>query len=112
MGPFKKLMEMLPLGGFGIKLDASMYQVTEDKLKTFKVIMDSMTKAERSEPKILDGSRVKRIARGSGITTAEVSELIKYHKMMQKMMKSMSSGRGKMPGMKGMPLGKMMKGLK
>ncbi len=112
MGPFKKLMEMLPLGGLGVNIDDSMYQVTEDKLKAFKVIMDSMTKDERNEPKIIDGSRVKRIARGSGTTTAEVSELIKYHKMMQKMMKSMSSGRGKMPMMKGMPLAKMMKGLK
>ncbi|MEA3487987.1 MAG: signal recognition particle receptor subunit alpha [Euryarchaeota archaeon] len=112
MGPFKKLMEMLPLGGLGVNIEDSMYQVTEDKLKTFKVMMDSMTKEERNEPKIIDGSRVKRIARGSGTTTAEVSELIKYHKMMQKMMKSMSSGRGKMPMMKGMPLAKMMKGLK
>ncbi len=112
MGPFKKLMEMLPLGGLGVNIDDSMYQVTEDKLKTFKVMMDSMTKDERNEPKIIDGSRVKRIARGSGTTTAEVSELIKYHKMMQKMMKSMSSGRGKMPMMKGVPLAKMMKGLK
>ncbi len=112
MGPFKKLMEMLPVGGLGVNIDDSMYQVTEDKLKTFKVMMDSMTKDERNEPKIIDGSRVKRIARGSGTTTAEVSELIKYHKMMQKMMKSMSSGRGKMPMMKGMPLAKMMKGLK
>jgi len=112
MGPFKKLMEMLPLGGLGVNIDDSMYQVTEDKLKAFKVIMDSMTKDERNEPKIIDGSRVKRIARGSGTTTAEVSELIKYHKMMQKMMKSMSSGRGKMPMMKGIPLAKMMKGLK
>ncbi len=112
MGPFKKLMEMLPLGGLGVDLNDSMYQVTEDKLKIFKVIMDSMTKNERNEPKIIDGSRVKRIARGSGTTTAEVSELLKYHKMMQKMMKSMSSGRGKMPMIKGMPLGKMMKGLK
>ena len=112
MGPFKKLMEMLPLGGLGVDLDDSMYQVTEDKLKIFKVIMDSMTKNERNEPKIIDGSRVKRIARGSGTKTAEVSELLKYHKMMQKMMKSMSSGRGKMPMIKGMQLGKMMKGLK
>jgi len=112
MGPFKKLMEMLPLGGLGVNIDDSMYQVTEDKLKTFKVMMDSMTKDERNAPKIIDGSRVKRIARGSGTTTAEVNELIKYHKMMQKMMKSMSSGRGKMPVMKGMPLAKMMKGLK
>lgn len=112
MGPFKNLVQMLPLGRFGKDLKDSMYQVTEAKLKTFKVIMDSMTKEERNEPKLIGSSRVKRIARGSGTTSAEVSELIKYHKMMQKMMKSLSSGRGKMPLMKGIPLGKMMKGLR
>ena len=128
MGPMKKLLQMLPLGslaGLGgsgrggqeLKLDDAMYQVTEEKLKKFKVMMDSMTEQELSEPKIIDGSRLRRIARGSGTTTAEVNELIKYHKMMQKMIKSLSSGglrgigMGKIQGMmKGMaPLGKMMK---
>ncbi|NQE06380.1 Signal recognition particle 54 kDa protein [ANME-1 cluster archaeon GoMg1] len=120
MGPLKKLMEMLPLGGLGldINLDDTMYQVTEDKLKRYKVMMDSMTEEELTEPKIIDGSRTKRIARGSGTITAEVNELIKYHRMMQKMMKSLTSGRGggKIPGMKGMkmsmPVGKMMKKMK
>lgn len=120
MGPLKKLMEMLPLGGLGlgvdINLDDTMYQVTEDKLKRYKVMMDSMTEEELTEPKTIDGSRTKRIARGSGTTTAEVNELVKYHRMMQKMMKSLTSGRGggKIPGMKGMkmPMGKMMKRMK
>lgn len=121
MGPLKKVMEMLPLGGLGlgldVNLDDTMYQVTEDKLKRYKVMMDSMTEEELTEPKTIDGSRTKRIARGSGTTTAEVNELIKYHRMMQKMMKSLTSGRGgrKIPGMKGMKMptsmsmGKMMK---
>jgi len=122
MGPLKKLMEMLPLGGLGlglnVNLDDTMYQVTEDKLKRYKVMMDSMTEEELTEPKIIDGSRTRRIARGSGTATAEVNELIKYHRMMQKMMKSLTSGRGggKIPGMmKGMKMptsmsmGKMMK---
>lgn len=112
MGPFQKLMQMLPLGGFGIDLDDQMYQITEDKLKKFKVMMDSMTEEELNEPKIIGGSRIKRIARGSGTTTAEVNELIKYHKVMQKMIKSLGSGRAKIPMMKGMPLGKMMKRMK
>ncbi len=117
MGPMKKIMQMLPLGGLGfdIDFDDTMYQVTEDKLKKFKVMMDSMTEEELTEPKVIDGSRLKRIARGSGTTTAEVNELIKYHRMMQKMMKSMTSrrGAGKIP-MKGMkiPMGKMMKRMK
>ncbi len=112
MGPFKKVMQMLPLGGLGIDFDDQMYQITEDKLKRYRVMMDSMTEEELNEPKIIGGSRLKRIARGSGTTTAEVSELIKYHKLMQKMMKSLSTGRGKIPMMKGMPMDKMMKKMK
>lgn len=116
MGPMKKLIQMLPLGrlGLDIDFDDTMYQVTEDKLKKFKVMMDSMTEEELNEPKIIGGSRLKRIARGSGTTTAEVNELVKYHRMMQKMMKSLTSGRGKIPMMKGMkiPMGKMMKKMK
>ena len=109
MGPFKKIMQMLPLGGLGVDINDSMSQITEDKLKCFKVMMDSMTVEELTEPKIISGSRLRRIARGSGTSTAEVNELIKYHRMMQKMMKSISSGRGNMPMMKGIPMGKMMK---
>jgi signal recognition particle subunit SRP54 len=112
MGPFQKLMQMLPLGGLDIDLDEQMYQITEDKVKKFKVMMDSMTDEELNEPKIIGGSRIKRIARGSGTTTAEVNELIKYHRMMQKMVKSLGSGRAKIPMMKGMSLSKMMKKLK
>ncbi len=118
MGPMKKIMQMLPLGGLGLNIDFddTMYQVTEDKLKKFKVMMDSMTEEELTEPKIIDGSRLKRIARGSGTKITEVNELIKYHRMMQKMMKSLTSGRGagKIPMMKGMkmPMGRMMKRMK
>ena len=115
MGPFKKLVQMLPLGGLDIDLDDSAYQVTEEKLRKFRVIMDSMTEEERNEPKIIDGSRLRRIAIGSGTSTAEVNELLKYHRMMQKMMKSLTSGRGRVPipipKMRGMPM-KMMKKLK
>lgn len=102
-------MQMLPLGGLGVDINDDMSQITEDKLKCFKVMMDSMTVEELTEPKIISGSRLRRIARGSGTSTAEVNELIKYHRMMQKMMKSISSGRGNMPMMKGIPMGKMMK---
>ena len=109
MGPFKKILQMMPLGGLGVDLDDEMSQLTEDKLDTFKVIMDSMTEEELSEPKIIDGSRLRRIARGSGTTTAEVSALLKYHRLMQKMVKQLGTGRGKVPMMKGLQLGKMMK---
>ncbi|MBN1455756.1 MAG: signal recognition particle protein Srp19, partial [Methanomicrobia archaeon] len=108
MGPFKKIMQMLPLGGLGVDINDEMYQITEDKLGRFRVIMDSMTEQELNDPKIIDGSRLRRIARGAGTTTAEVSSLLKYHRMMQKMMKQFGKGRGKQPAMKGMPFGKLM----
>jgi signal recognition particle subunit SRP54 len=112
MGPFKKIMQMMPLGGLGVDINDEMYQITEDKLGHFKVMMDSMTEEELNDPKIIDGSRLRRIARGSGTSTAEVSALLKYHRLMQKMMKQLGTGRGKMPMMKGMQLGKMMKMMK
>lgn len=112
MGPFKKIMQMMPLGGLGVDLNDEMYQITEDKLGQFRVMMDSMTEEELNDPKVIGGSRLRRIARGSGTSTAEVSALLKYHRLMQKMMKQLGSGRGKMPMMKGMPIGKMMKMMK
>lgn len=112
VGPFKKVIQMLPLGGMGIDLDEEMYQLTEEKLKRFKVLMDSMTEEELNEPKIIGGSRLRRIARGSGTTTAEVNELLKYHRMMQQMVRTLGSGRMKMPMLKGTPFGKMLKKLK
>lgn len=112
MGPFKKIMQMMPLGGFGVDINDEMSQITEDKLGQFKVMMDSMTAEELNDPKIIDGSRLRRIARGSGTRTAEVSALLKYHRLMQKMMKQLGTGRGKMPMMKGMQIGKIMKMMK
>jgi signal recognition particle subunit SRP54 len=112
MGPFKKILQMMPLGSMGVDIDDDMYRITEDKLGQFKVMMDSMTEAELNDPKIIDSSRLKRIARGSGTSTAEVSALLKYHRMMQKMMKRLGKGRGKIPMMKGMPIGKMMEMMK
>ncbi|MHC1610848.1 MAG: signal recognition particle protein Srp54 [Candidatus Methanospirareceae archaeon] len=111
MGPLKKIMQMMPLGGFGVDINDEMLRITEDKLRQFKVMMDSMTEDELNDPRIIDSSRLRRIARGSGTSTAEVSVLLNYHRLMQKMMKQLGSGRGKMPmmRMKGLQLGKMRK---
>ena len=92
MGPLKQVMQMLPLGNLGVKIDDAAYEVTKDKLRTYKVLMDSMTGEELDNPKIIDGSRIKRIARGSGMRVEDVNELLKYHRMMQKAMKSMLGG--------------------
>jgi signal recognition particle subunit SRP54 len=96
MGPLKQIMSMLPLGGMGGNIPEDAYRMTQDKLKNYKFIMDSMTDAERDDPKIIGSSRINRIAMGSGRTPEEVRELLKYHKMMQKAMKGMKGGAGKM----------------
>jgi signal recognition particle subunit SRP54 len=68
-----------------------------------------MTKGERSNPSILDGSRRQRIARGSGTTITDVNQVIKQFTEMAKMMKGLAQG--KMPGMGQIPgMGQMMKG--
>lgn len=95
LGPLKQVIQMLPLGGMGIKLSDEEYEMTKEKMDRFKVIMKSMTKKELENPRIIDSSRVLRIARGSGTSVEEVRNLLKYYKMMQKAMKGMGD-RGKM----------------
>ncbi len=91
MGPLKQVMQMLPIGG--AKIPDDMYNETSDKMTRYKVIMDSMTEAELLDPKIIDSSRVRRIARGSGTGIEDVRELLKYHRLMQKAMKGLRGGR-------------------
>lgn len=93
LGPLKQVMSMIPTSGLGLEISDETYQVTGDKLNTYKVVMDSMTEEEMIEPRIIGSSRVKRISRGSGTTPEDVRELLKYHKMMQKAMKAMRGGR-------------------
>ncbi len=95
MGPIKQIMSMLPLGGLGGNITDDMYRMTQDKLKGYKVIMDSMTATERDDPKLIGSSRITRIAMGAGKPPEDVRELLKYHKMMQKAMKGMKGGAGK-----------------
>lgn len=90
MGPMDKVMEMIPGAG---SIPKDVVSLQEGKVKKFKVIMDSMTDYEMQNPLEVKGSRVDRIAAGSGTSTAEVKELLNYSKKMRKMMKSMGSGR-------------------
>ena len=62
-----------------------------------------MTKKERENPKIIDGSRKKRIANGSGTDVATINKLLKQFKMMSEMMKKMSKGNLKDKASKGIP---------
>ena len=61
--------------------------------------VNSMTKEERNKPKILDASRRKRIARGSGVEVRDVNEVIQQYRQMQKMMEQLRKGKFNIPGM-------------
>ncbi|MDK2892197.1 signal recognition particle protein Srp54 [Methanohalophilus sp.] len=99
MGPMKQIMQMLPLGGMGIKVPEDAYKVTQDKMTRFRVLMDSMTEEEMLNPRIIGSSRIKRISRGSGCAPEEVRELLKYHKTMQNAMKGLRGGKFNMQKM-------------
>src|SRR5918992_1521766 len=92
MGPLKGVMSMIP--GLGKQLQG--LDVNEDELKRVEAIVLSMTPQERRLPHVIDGSRRKRIAAGSGTTIQQVNKLLGARKQMQKMMKQMN--KGKMPG--------------
>jgi signal recognition particle subunit SRP54 len=95
MGNLKDLMGMIPGVGKAIK-DVD---ISDDSFKGVEAIIYSMTPAERSKPELLNGSRRKRIADGSGTSVTEVNKLIKQFEDMRKMMKSFNK-------MKGMGFGK------
>ncbi|MFH1125736.1 MAG: signal recognition particle receptor subunit alpha [Candidatus Altiarchaeota archaeon] len=86
MGPLDKVMEMLP---FKMNLPKDMLQLQEGKVKKFKIIMDSMTEKEKEEPDLIKGTRIDRIAKGSGTKPEDVRELLKYYQQMKKLMKGM-----------------------
>ncbi len=94
MGSLSKVLEML---GLAQKLPQEVVEQGEQKMKVFKVIMDSMTKEELENPDILNKSRIERIARGSGRTEKEVRELLKQYKMAKKMINKMKSGKKRFP---------------
>jgi signal recognition particle subunit SRP54 len=87
LGPLGKVIKMLP--GIGSNIPDEMVQLTEERMHSWKAIIQSMTKEERENPKILNSSRIKRIARGSGTTEKEVKELVQQYDMMKKIMKSL-----------------------
>jgi signal recognition particle subunit SRP54 len=90
MGPLSQIMSMIP--GMGMaKIPPELMQVQEGKMKFWKHIIQSMTKQERDNPDLIDPSRIKRIAKGSGRSEADVRDLIKQYHQMKKMMKLMGN---------------------
>jgi signal recognition particle subunit SRP54 len=85
MGPLSQIMEMLPKSGPFRGLDASM--VDENRLTRVEAMIDSMTPQERRQPQVLNGSRKRRIARGSGVSVQEINQLLKQYRETRKMLK-------------------------
>jgi signal recognition particle subunit SRP54 len=95
LGSFSKIMKLLPdqlLGGIGMpQLDDEQTKLMEKELRRTESIIDSMTREERGDHKILNANRRRRIARGSGTSVAEVNQLIKQYSEMRQMMRQLSS---------------------
>jgi len=104
MGPLGDLLKMIPgMGGLAKQLPEG--PEAEAELKRIEAIISSMTKAERADPSLMNGSRRKRIAAGSGTKVSDVNQLLKQFVSLQKQMKQlkplMQSGRlPKIPGMR------------
>ncbi|MBW6451921.1 MAG: signal recognition particle receptor subunit alpha [DPANN group archaeon] len=107
MGSISKILEMIP-GMGNIKIPKDLLDKQEKNMVKWKYMMDSMTKAEKREPKLLDISRIERIAKGSGTTPEDIRELIQNFNKTKKMMKKMKGGKM----IKNNPMSKMMKNMK
>lgn len=91
MGSMKDLVGMIPGAGKALKG----VDIDDDAFKGIEAIIHSMTPQERTEPAIINGSRKKRIAKGSGTSVQEVNQLLKQFNQMSKMMKMMQGGGGR-----------------
>jgi len=85
MGPLGKLLKLIP--GFGISLPEGFEETSKDKLKKYMAIIQSMTPEERENPEIINRSRIRRIAIGSGTTVRDVRELLKQYRSMKKLIR-------------------------
>jgi signal recognition particle subunit SRP54 len=100
MGPIGQLLGMVPgLSGPKMQVDE---QAAEQQLKRTEAIINSMTPRERRNPDVLNASRKRRIAAGSGTTVYEVNQLVRQFKEMQRMMKQLAGGKKKAAGL-GLP---------
>jgi len=90
MGPLEKLLAMIP--GVGAKLKG--IKVDQTQFKKMEAIINSMTPEERRNPRIINMSRKRRIARGSGTSVSEVNKVLKRYQDMRKMMKKLRDSAG------------------
>jgi signal recognition particle subunit SRP54 len=95
MGPFRRILKMIP--GVSYNIPEDMMEMAEDRLQKWRVIIQSMTPNERDDPKTINASRIRRVARGSGTGEKEVKELLQQYDMMKRMMKTLRRKRGALP---------------
>jgi len=93
LGPLSQVLEMIP--GLGQASRQLPTDLTERQMKRVEAIINSMTPAERRDPHLLNGSRKRRIALGSGTSVQEVNQLLIQFRDMQRMMRQFSSGKGR-----------------
>jgi signal recognition particle subunit SRP54 len=99
MGSLSSIMEMIP-GGGQLSKKMPTGDLDDGRIDRIEAIIRSMTKQERQRPEILNGSRRRRISKGSGTTPADVNQLLNQFKQTQKLMKQMSKSRNPMAMMK------------
>jgi signal recognition particle subunit SRP54 len=90
MGPISQLMDMIP--GMSRMTQGVAPEVTDKQMNVIEAIINSMTPGERRNPRIINASRKRRIARGSGTTVMEVNDLLSQFRQMQRMMKQLTGG--------------------
>ena len=98
LGPLSKIMEllpasMLPMQYRTVMLDEERVSNAQEMLRRWRHILDSMTKEELSNPEIINASRIRRIARGAGVTPKDVKELLNYYQLMRKMVNQIKKSR-------------------
>jgi len=96
MGPMDEILGMIP--GMGGAKQLKNMQVDDKQLDYIEAIISSMTPEERRDPEIINGSRRKRIAQGSGTSIQEVNRLLKQFRQIKKMMKQLNNGKMKKGG--------------
>lgn len=110
LGSFESILKMIPgMGALTDKLAEAGAALPEKEMARTEAIINSMTMEERRNPEILNGSRRARIARGAGVTVAQVNQLLKQFDQTRKMMKGLMGGKARpsfprgFPGMEGFP---------
>jgi len=91
MGSLDRLLSAFP--GMAGRMKQDEVGVTQDRLRKFKIILQSMTGEEKREPKLIKASRVLRIARGSGTHPKDVKELLKHYNMSRRAVKGIAGNR-------------------